>query len=111
MTSDAFRAMNTVAELRSKGVRFTATGPEIPGHLAGGERLLVQRQIEELTEMLSGPEAWAAVAGLDTTFLEGLWDRLDEDGASVLQDDSCERIDGVFYGWAAEHLGPVDIGV
>jgi hypothetical protein len=70
MTSDAFHAMNLVASVRSKGVRFTATGPEIPGHLAGGERLLVQRQIEELTDMLSAPEASQAVAALDTGFLE-----------------------------------------
>ncbi len=56
MTTDAFHAMNMVAELRSRGVRFTETGPETE-HLTTVERRLVQRQIEKLGGMLSGPEA------------------------------------------------------
>ena len=39
--------MNMVAERHSRGVRFTETGPETE-HLTTVERLLVQRQIEEL---------------------------------------------------------------
>ena len=48
--------MNMVAERRSRGVRFTETGPETE-HLTTEEKLLVQRQIEKLGGMLSGPEA------------------------------------------------------
>jgi hypothetical protein len=33
MTNDGFDAMNLVASVRSKGVRFTDSGPEIPEHL------------------------------------------------------------------------------
>ena len=56
MTTDAFHAMNMVAEVRSRGVRFTETGPETE-HLTTVERRLVQRQIEKLGGMLGGPEA------------------------------------------------------
>ncbi len=70
MTTDAFHAMNMVAELRSRGVRFTETGPETE-HLTTVERLVGQRQIEELGGMLTGPEAWPAVVGLETEWLEG----------------------------------------
>ena len=39
-------------------------------------------------------------------WLAGLWGRLDDDGATVLQDDFTERFEGVFNKWAA--LGPMD---
>ena len=96
MTTVAFHAMNMVAELRSRGVRFTETGPETE-HLTTVERLSVQRQIEELGGMLTGPEAWPAVMGLETGWLEDLWRRLDDD-ATVLQDDFTERFEGISRG-------------
>ena len=58
--------------------------------------------------MLTGPEAWPAVVGLETGWLEDLWRRLDDD-ATVLKDDFTERFEGISR-WSAEHLGSVDIG-
>ena len=109
MTNDGFDAMNLVAEMRSRGVRFTDSGPEIPEHLTAVERLSVQRQIEGLTGMLTGPEAWPAVAALETGWLESLWGRLGEDDAGGFQDDiTAERFDEIFQEWAEEEFGPVD---
>ena len=48
--------------------------------------------------MLTGAEAWPAVAALDTGWLADLWGRLDDDGATVLQDDFTERFEGFSRG-------------
>ena len=85
-----------VATLRSKGVAFSDGGAEIPDHLDGVERMSVVRGQRELTEMLTGAEAWPAVAALDTGWLADLWGRLDDDGATVLYDDFTERFEWIF---------------
>ena len=53
--------------------------------------------------------AQAAVAALETGWLEDLWRCLD-DGATVLQDDFTERFEGIFQQWSDEVLCPMDIG-
>ena len=50
MTNDSFAALSLVALLRSRGVLFTDTGPEIPEDLAGTERIFAVRRL--LTDML-----------------------------------------------------------
>ena len=52
MTADQFAAVNMVAQLRSRGVRFTKTGPETE-HLTDMERLSVQRRLSELGRCLT----------------------------------------------------------
>ena len=76
-------------------------------HAKGVPGVQSEDRQRELTEMLTGPEAWPAVVGLETGWLEDLWRRLD-DGATVLQDDFTERFEGVFNTRAAESLGPMD---
>ena len=70
---------------------------------------VVHRQ-RELVDMLTGPEAWPAVQALETGWLEDLGRRLDDDGATVLQDDFTERFEGIFKQWSEEVLCPTDIG-
>jgi len=77
-------------------------------HAKGVPGVQSEDRQRELTEMLTGPEAWPAVVGLDTGRLAGLWGRLDDDGATVLQDDFTKRFEGVFNTRAAESLGPMD---
>ena len=67
-------------------------------HAKGVPGVQSEDRQRELTEMLTGPEAWPAVVGLDTGRLAGLWGRLDDDGATVLQDDFTERFEGFSRG-------------
>ena len=66
MASESFNALMLVATLRSKGGVFCDGGPEILDQLDGVERTSVVRRQRELIEMLTGPEAWPALVGLET---------------------------------------------